>query len=144
MRLTMLAAALMLAAPAAAAPGAAPIAKPEKVATPSSPWSIQDGRAVLKPAGISAPLRIGTAEHVEATEFSHKGEGVDAVLQFRTPDRDILATLYVYYPSIAHTGLQAIATDQAILSNGTPRAEPAGDGDRACRGHRGGSAGRRL
>ncbi|HEX9963881.1 MAG TPA: hypothetical protein VGB04_02745 [Allosphingosinicella sp.] len=126
MRLTMLAAALFFAVPAAAAPTQAPTAAPEEFATPSSPWSFQGERLLLVPAKISAPRRLGTAEHFEATEFSHKGEGVDAVLKYRTPDRDILATLYVYYPSIAHTGIQAIATDQAIRSNGTPPAEPAG------------------
>lgn len=81
---------------------------------------------VFRPAGISAPLRAGTAQFSEATEFSHKGEGVDAVVKYATADEAIFATLYIYYPSIAHNGVQALATDQAIQRKGTYPVEALG------------------
>jgi hypothetical protein len=89
------------------------------------------------PAKMSAPLRAGTAVHFEATEFSHKGEGVDAVAKYRTPDQQILATLYIYYPSIAHAGVQALATDHAIQRKATPPVEALGTGVAAAAGQQG-------
>jgi len=39
------------------------------------------------------------------------------VLQLRSADRAVFASVYVYLPSVSHTGLQAIATDAAIQTN---------------------------
>jgi hypothetical protein len=96
--------ALGLAAPAWAADAPAP----------NDFWTVSDQRLSFKPAKLSAPRRAAGVEYVETREFSHKGEGVDTAVLYRSADQKILATLYVYYPSFAHTGVQAIATDQAI------------------------------
>jgi hypothetical protein len=99
-----------------AVPGgaAAPKGIAEESAKANSPWSVQGERVVFGPARLSVPRRAGTAEHFESAEFSRAGEGVDAGIKFKSADEEVFATVYVYYPSLAHTGVQAIATDQAI------------------------------
>jgi hypothetical protein len=97
----------------AAAQGPAPAA-----ATAPAPaaafWKVSDERLTFEPAKLSTPRRAAGAEYFETREFSRKGEGLDTAILYRSADQKILATLYVYYPSFAHTGVQAIATDQAI------------------------------
>ncbi|MET1110345.1 MAG: hypothetical protein ABWX67_02340 [Allosphingosinicella sp.] len=96
-------------------------------ARPDSLWNVSDERLSLPLAKLSAPRRAAGAEYFETMEFSHKGEGVDSAIKYRTADRQIFATLYVYYPSLAHTGVQAIATDHAIRgSSNPPTARPLG------------------
>ncbi|HYJ82311.1 MAG TPA: hypothetical protein VEW26_05640 [Allosphingosinicella sp.] len=93
------------------------LAAPAAAADPAPPagfWTVSQERLSFAPAKLSVPRRVGGAEYYETTEFSHKGEGVDTAIKYRSPDQKVLATLYVYYPSIAHSGVQAIATDQAI------------------------------
>ncbi|HEX8625428.1 MAG TPA: hypothetical protein VF782_10145 [Allosphingosinicella sp.] len=80
-------------------------------------WNVSDERLSFKPAQLSVPRRAAGADYFETTEFSRKGEGVDNAIKYRSADQKIFATLYVYYPSFAHTGVQAIATDQAIRGN---------------------------
>ncbi|HEX9946913.1 MAG TPA: hypothetical protein VGA98_05170 [Allosphingosinicella sp.] len=77
-------------------------------------WKASGERLSFNPAQLSVPRRAAGVEYFETAEFSHKGEGLDTAIKYRSPDQKILATLYVYYPSFAHTGVQAIATDQAI------------------------------
>lgn len=139
MNWTILTAALLLAmgASASAAPLAAPVVAPEAIAKPISPWSSEGERMVFAPARISAPVRAATAQYSEAMENSHKGEGLDAVILYRSPDRQVLASLYIYYPSIAHAGVQALATDQAIRHNSKTPVEALGIGVAAAAGKAG-------
>jgi len=97
------------------APAPAPAAAGAQDGSPI--WSADPDRLLFGPAGISVPRRAGTLEHYETREFSHPGEGLDTALQLRSADRQVFASVYVYLPSIAHTGLQAIATDAAIQTN---------------------------
>lgn len=112
MRGMVLVAALLigLAAPAAAA----------DPARPDAFWTVSDERLSFEPAKLSAPRKAAGAEYFEIMEFSHKGEGIDSAARYRSADGKIFATLYVYYPSFAHTGVQAIATDQAIRGSSQP------------------------
>jgi hypothetical protein len=80
-------------------------------------WTVSNQRLSFGPAKLSAPSRAATVEYFETTEFSRKGEGLDTAVKYRSPDQKVFATLYAYYPSFAHTGVQAIATDQAIRGN---------------------------
>jgi hypothetical protein len=91
-------------------------------------WTVSDQRLSFGPAQLSAPRRAGAAEYFETTEFSHKGEGLDTAIKYRSADQKIFATLYVYYPSFAHSGVQAIATDQAIRGPRSPGIRPLGTG----------------
>ena len=47
------------------------------------------------------PRRIAGLEYFETSEFSHKGEGLDTGIKYRSADQKVVATLYVYYPSLA-------------------------------------------
>jgi hypothetical protein len=107
--LGLLAAVLIgLAAPAAAADSPA-----------DAFWKVSGDRLSFEPAKLSAPRRAAAAEYFETVEFSHPGEGLDTAIKYRSADQKVFATLYVYYPSFAHSGIQAIATDQAL--RGSPR-----------------------
>src|SRR5687767_13123810 len=110
MRGTMLIGALLL---GLAAPGAAQVSP-----APDAFWAVSDERLSFKPAQLTVPRRVAAAEYYETMEFSHKGEGVDTAIKYRSADQKVFATLYVYYPSFAHSGIQAIATDQAIHGSG--------------------------
>lgn len=139
MNWTALTAGVLLAMEAGAfAPQVAlPAAPSEALVKSSSPWSSEGGRMIFAPARISLPVRVGGVEYSEAMENSHKGEGLDAVVLYRTPDRQILASVYVYYPSIAHAGLQALATDQAIRHNSKSAVKALGMGVAAAAGEAG-------
>jgi hypothetical protein len=112
---------LGLGAQAAGAPDPAPAPAPAKARTEApesaSFWTVTLDRLTFAPARLSVPRHAGTVDHYETKEFSHPGEGIDSALQLRSPDRAVFASVYVYLPSLAHTGLQAIATDVAIRAN---------------------------
>jgi hypothetical protein len=114
MRHTIFLAALLigLAGPAAAAdPG-----------RPPAHWKLSDERLRFELAKLSVPRRAAGAEYHETMEFSHGGEGLDSAVKYRSADREVFATVYVYYPSLSHTGVQAIATDHSIRANSSPSA----------------------
>lgn len=136
MRGTILFAALLLglAGPSAAAEQAPAAADP---ARSGAFWTVSDQRLTFEPAGLSAPRRAAGAEYFETKEFSRPGEGVDSAIKYRSADQKVFATLYVYYPSFAHTGVQAIATDQAIRSPRSPNIRPLGTGVASAAGMRG-------
>ena len=124
--IVLLAASLVGSAPAAQAQVPAPAAP--DAAPAAAFWSVWNESLRFAPAKLSVPRRIAGAEYYESTEFSRKGEGVDTAVKYRSADQKIFATLYVYYPSIAHTGVQAIATDQAIRSARSPNIRSLGAG----------------
>ncbi|HET9638853.1 MAG TPA: hypothetical protein VFP12_06570 [Allosphingosinicella sp.] len=84
-------------------------------------WKVSGERLSFAPAKLSVPRRVAGAEYFETREFSHEGEGVDTAVKYRSADQKVVATLYVYYPSLAHSGVQAIATDQAIRASSKPQ-----------------------
>jgi hypothetical protein len=77
-------------------------------------WTQADGRITFATARISVPLSAGAVRFQRTAEFSHPGEGLDSALQYRSPDGQVFATIYVYYPGLPHAGLTAFATDEAI------------------------------
>jgi hypothetical protein len=121
-----------LAAPAAAQQPA--LSAASNPAGPDTFWTVSDDRLRFKPAQLSAPRRAVGVEYFEASEFSNKGQGVDNAVKYRSADGRILATLYVYYPSFSHSGVQAIATDQAIRGPRSPNLRPLGTGVAAAAG----------
>jgi hypothetical protein len=99
------------------------LADPSAAADPAAPdafWKVSGERLSFAPAKLSVPRRIAGAEYFETREFSHQGEGVDTAVKYRSADQKVFATLYVYYPSLAHSGVQALATDQAIRASSKP------------------------
>lgn len=113
---------------AAQAPAAADAAQPNAF------WKVAAERVSFEPAQLSVPRRAGSAEYFETREFSRKGEGFDSALRYRSADQKVFATLYVYYPSFSHTGVQAIATDQAIRSPRSPEIRSLGTGTASAAG----------
>jgi hypothetical protein len=62
-------------------------------------------------ADIAVPIQAGAVVAGETREFTNKGEWLDSAVVYASPDKQMHATVYVYYPALAHTGLTAIATD---------------------------------
>ncbi len=102
----------------AQAPAPAAAADPDPVA---EFWTVAGERMSFAPAKLSVPRRFAGTEHFETREFSHPGEGVDTAVKFRSADQKVVATLYAYYPSLAHSEVQALATDQAIRASSKPQ-----------------------
>lgn len=93
---------------------------PTVAAEPTRPaafWKVSEERLNFGLAKLSVPRRAAGAEYYETMEFSRKGEGLDSAIRYRSADHEVFATVYVFYPSLAHSGVQAIATDQAIRAN---------------------------
>jgi hypothetical protein len=112
MRFKFLIVALAMAAASPAAAGqAAPEAKQEQA------WLRSGDSVLLVRARIAFPASPAGLELVGSTEFSHPGESLDAAVEYRSPDRAIVATAYLFYPGLAHSGIAALATDNAIRSS---------------------------
>jgi hypothetical protein len=115
------AAALTLCGSAALAQTPPPGPAPAPPAPPAAParssadfWAISDTRIASVPARIAFPRRAGAVEAYRHQEFSHEGEGIDNAVQYRSADGAVYATVYVYYPGLAHSGLAAFATDLGL------------------------------
>jgi hypothetical protein len=125
--------ALMLAigaAPAAAQSNRQPAAAPQTPPsyTQAELWDRSGDRIGFTLAGISLPQGAGAVSLDETGELGTPGRGLDNTIQFRSGDRQILASVYIYYPPIAHAGLAAFATERGleILSEGNLRRVSAG------------------
>jgi hypothetical protein len=103
----------------------------------SAVWSRSGDRITLIRSGISFPARAGTLSITETKEFSHPGQSLDAIAQYRSADSKVVGTVYVYYPGIAHSGLAALATDEAIRLNSRNPVTSHGSQVVAAGGHRG-------
>jgi hypothetical protein len=110
------AAALALCAPAALAqsPAQSPAQPPAPARSSTDFWVVSDTRIASVPARIAFPRRAGVVEAQRHLEFTHQGEGLDNAVQYRSADQAVYATVYVYYPGLAHAGLAAFATDHGL------------------------------
>jgi hypothetical protein len=100
---------------------------------PTRNWSESADRIVFTPAKISLPRAISGLALKQTKDFSHAEQGLDSSARYESGDGAIFATTYVYYPSLSHGGLAAIATEEAMRSNspadlrfGPPRRVDAG------------------
>ena len=88
-------------------------------AQPSAPseqlWAVSADRHELIPAGISLPHTAGTLTVAQTRNL--RPNGSDSNLAYRSRDGEIIATAYLYYPGLAHSGLSAYATDRGIRAN---------------------------
>jgi hypothetical protein len=127
--------ALMLGAGQAAAQGTQPN-QPQQSQAPTPPrtysqadlWDRSGDRITFRLADISLPKRVGAVTFGEVSELGQPGRGLDNTIQFHSDDRAILASIYIYYPPIAHPGLSAFMTDRAmdLISEGRLRRLSAG------------------
>jgi len=77
-------------------------------------WSVAGERVRLRSEPISFPAVAGVVRLRETREFSEAGSGLDNGLQYESADRQVFATVYVFYPGLADAGLSAFMTDRAI------------------------------
>lgn len=122
---------------ALASPGSAqaPEGPPE---APASLWRQSSDRITFRTARIGVPKNAGIVRFTRTFEFSHPGEGLDTGLQFESADRQVFATLYVYFPALSHVGVTALATDWVIHGQ-SPNLRPLGMRVVAAGGHDGGA-----
>ena len=89
-------------------------------------WTEETDRIRFENAAIVLPTRAGVLNFTETGEFSREGEGLDAAAQFKSGDGEIWGTVYVYLPGVAHPGLAALATSEAIKVNSPTPVEQLG------------------
>jgi hypothetical protein len=81
-------------------------------------WTRADGRATFAAGKISLPERLTTLTLSQISESSNHGQGIDSAVRLESPDKEVFATVYVYSPNLAHAGLSAFATEDALKSVG--------------------------
>ena len=111
---------LVLAGIAAALLPAAAVARPIE-----GPWKQDGERLTLPAADLSVPTKVGSLPLTEAREFSHPGEAIDNVAQYKSADGEVFPTVYVYFPGLAHSGLSALATAKGMKTH-SPKVESKG------------------
>lgn len=72
-------------------------------------------------ANVSLPIAPGAMILESAHEFD--AGGLDASVQYLTPDKAISGSAFVYFPGLADTGLTFLATDAIIRSRFGPRTQ---------------------
>jgi hypothetical protein len=107
MRGMVLAAALLLIA-ATASPAAAP-----QVPEPDSAWIDEASKPpTVRRAGIAVPRTAGSLRIAKVQAYDTAG--LDNVAQYASADDAISGSVFIYYPSLADTGLTFLATDATI------------------------------
>ena len=77
-------------------------------------WQI-DGQTLRAPlAQIAFPTAIPGLKLTETKEFSQKGQKLDNVAEYRSPDKALWASIYVYRPGYPDAALAAYATDRTM------------------------------
>jgi hypothetical protein len=116
----LLAMALVVASGGTPASTAAPAANPD--------WQTTATSLVFAPAHVALPRRAAIVSLTQTGEGTHRGEHIDNVAQFESPDRQIFATLFVFTPALPDPRLVAIGIDNAVhiqsgagLEAGPPR-----------------------
>lgn len=84
-------------------------------------WSREGDRIVVAHTGVSFSTKTDSLSLVETGEFSAKGQGIDNFAQYRSADGQVFATVYVYYPGLAHSGLTAFATGRIVQESPSVR-----------------------
>jgi len=87
-----------------------------QTAQPAQPlWTVTDARHALIPAGVSLPRTAASLTVAQTRDL--RPDGGDSNLLYRSSDGQVIATAYLYYPGLAHSGLSAYATDSGIREN---------------------------
>jgi hypothetical protein len=111
LRAMMLAAALQAVTPAASP--SPPPPPPPPVAESGPAWIDEAPKpAAARRAGISVPRAAGSLRMTKVEAYDTTG--LDNVAQYASADDAISGTVFLYYPSLADTGLTFLATDATI------------------------------
>jgi hypothetical protein len=76
-------------------------------------------------AGIAVPREAGSLKMTEVRDYGT--EGLDDVAQYASADQAISGTIFIYYPTLADTGLTFLATDETIRRRFGPATRVADD-----------------
>jgi hypothetical protein len=91
---------------------------PALPATASRPWIVSDDTILLPSAAITFPRDAGALSATNAGEASHGGEAIDTLVDYRSADQQLRASVFLYYPGLPHAGVAAFANDEAIHAGG--------------------------
>lgn len=75
---------------------------------------VSDRQVAFAPARVAFPLRAGALEALRHEELSATGQHIDNAIQYRSADRQIIGTIYIYRPGLPHAGVAALGTDEAL------------------------------
>jgi hypothetical protein len=114
-------------AASSASVSAAPLVPPAAPATERiAAWTdAPEGRQRVSRAGIDVPHDAGSLKLTEVADLGT--EGLDTVAQYESSDEAISGTAFVYYPTLADTGLTFLATDATIRKRFGPQTKLAED-----------------
>lgn len=115
MKRTILGAALLfgMAAGPAGATTAAPEAEAKEGVQADPAWIDEpSGLPMVRRAGIAVPRAAGSLTVTKVQAFDTAG--LDNVAQYASADEAISGSVFIYYPSLADTGLSFLATDATI------------------------------
>ena len=83
-------------------------------------WTQTDAQITLASARIALPRVAATVRFTETGESSHQGDGLDNMVQYRSPDGAVFATAFLYYPGLPDAALQEFASGEQIRAGGGP------------------------
>lgn len=93
---------------------------------PAPAWTDEaPGLPTVRRAGIAVAREAGSLKLKEVRDYST--EGLDDVAQYASADEAISGTIFIYFPSLADTGLTFLATDATIRSRFGPTTRIAED-----------------
>lgn len=78
-------------------------------------WVESAARIASVPARTAFPRQAGSLALTGTRDMSNGAEGMDSTAQYRSADGEIIGTIYVYLPGLAHSGLASYATQRGIL-----------------------------
>jgi hypothetical protein len=94
----------------------------------SGNWKDRGDRIEAQAAQISFPRQIAALRLKEAREFSHPGESLDNVAEYRSADGALWASIYIYLPSYGDAALAEQMTDWTIHQVYGPNVTRASEG----------------
>lgn len=112
----------LAAQPAPAPPQPAQQELPE---APAGLWRQAEDHFTFTTANFDVPRTPGVVRFTRSYEFSHRGEGLDTAIRYESPDGQVFATVYAYFPGLPDAGFVAFTTDW-ILHRQSATVEPLG------------------
>lgn len=95
----------------------APNGQQQRQQRPSQHWVHSETQIASLPARTAFPRVAGPISVVGSQDFSNPETGIDSALQYRSADGQVMGTVYVYLPGLAHPGLAAFATEQGVRAH---------------------------
>lgn len=91
---------------------ATPATTERPIAKTQAAWFESRGAATAIGPSIDVPKWAGSMSRLEVRDLG--SDGVDLVAQYASADEQIFGTIFIYKPTLPHSGLTFLATDEAI------------------------------